>query len=418
MYVGRYIAFAILMVVFIPIAPSQTPPALTPQGAPTVMRLCVNQKCQTLTWKGDHYDGVNDGEKTTFATYVIEEWSAKGVRMKGTSLLEYKSVIKAGSFSIPRKSHIEGDYTGVVANSGNSVEEGVLKYSGPFGSGQLTYELTWKSSDDDVAIACSAPATSLPAPTNLTVCGGPCITQQDGDIGALTFQGNKGKGSWVKGSRANLTVQQWDAQKVIIIRQDTPTSATAGLIATYTGKVCGDTIKGRVTVSWPGRFENVSVPWTATIPASSCDAISDDNEALVETGRELLLFRNAAGAFGCFSRAAKLGDMQARTATALMYRDGIGTKVDFKEAKDMFMAAAISQDYNAQVALAEIYDLGLGVPRNDMEVNLWRQRAFNNPAAAAARQNRQDAKDREKLMFVGLCAMVEAFSQPTVYVRY
>ena len=107
--------------------------------------------------------------------------------------------------------------------------------------------------------------------------------------------------------------------------------------------------------------------------------------------------------------------MDARTATALMYRDGLGTEVDYKQAKNLFTSAAIAGDYNADVAMAEMYDFGLGVQRDLGEVKLWRERAYNNPAAVAARQNQKDKESAQKFMFLGLCAMIEAFSRPTVY---
>src|SRR5580700_4814180 len=76
------------------------------------------------------------------------------------------------------------------------------------------------------------------------------------------------------------------------------------------------TIKGTVTSHWPGHFndKDFSAPWTATIPITNCDGIEDDTLALMDVARTGIRFRQPGSAFKCLSRAADLGDRDARTA--------------------------------------------------------------------------------------------------------
>ena len=184
------VLLAMLVALCNSIAGAQSIPILTPQGAPTEMRLCAFKWCQTLKWRADHYDAAADGDPSTVATYTIDQWSTKGISLKGTSLLEYKGGgSQIGQFKIPKRGHIEGTYTAVISNTGNSVDEAVVKYHGPFGSGESTFQLTWKTDkdDDEGGAVCSTPDASLSEPVNLTVCAGPCITEHNKKRGSLGF---------------------------------------------------------------------------------------------------------------------------------------------------------------------------------------------------------------------------------------
>jgi TPR repeat protein len=99
-----------------------------------------------------------------------------------------------------------------------------------------------------------------------------------------------------------------------------------------------------------------------------------------------------------------------------MYRDGIGTKVNFAEAKVRFQQSAIQGDYNAELALSQMYDLGLGVPEDPAKAKEWAARAYNNPVKVGERQRAHQQENAEKMAFLGLSALVEAMAQPEVYV--
>jgi len=391
----------------------------TPFGSPLEMRLCVDNGCETLTWRDDHYAGVKDKASDISTHYTVEQWSPTGIRLKGKSVAAVSTNRQAiGPIPIATHTYIEGVFTGAIAPDGHSIEDAVVKWQVGKQSGEKVYKLTWntEASSSLSSAACSAPASSLSRPAALEVCDGPCILQQDGNLGTWTFHGDEGTGNWLKGSRANLRITRWDGAKVTIVREDTPSSTTPGATVTYQGMVCGATIKGDALVNWPGHVENVKVPWTATIPITTCDALEDDSLKILDVAHEALRFRQLPSAFKCLSRAADLGDMQARTATGLMYRDGIGTKVSFPDAMTRFQQSAIQGDYNAEVALSQMYDFGLGVTRDPVQAKEWATRAYNNPVKVAERQSAKQQADSQKLAFLGLSALVEAMSQPEVYV--
>jgi hypothetical protein len=79
-----------------------------------------------------------------------------------------------------------------------------------------------------------------------------------------TFLGASGNGQWPTGEVANLTVERYDKDSVVIKRADS-TGAKAGLTAVYTGTRHGDRVGGDYTSSWPGHWENQSGNWYAQV---------------------------------------------------------------------------------------------------------------------------------------------------------
>lgn len=98
-----------------------------------------------------------------------------------------------------------------------------------------------------------------------------------------------------------------------------------------------------------------------------------------------------------------------------MYRDGIGTQVSYPDALRMFKQSAIQSDYNAQRALAQMYDIGLVDGHPDLpEAKHWEEVAYNNPVAKAERDRRAAEGRTQEFMFLGLSALVEAMAGPRV----
>jgi TPR repeat protein len=110
--------------------------------------------------------------------------------------------------------------------------------------------------------------------------------------------------------------------------------------------------------------------------------------------------------------------MEARTATGLMYRDGIGVDTSYPDALRLFQQGAIQGDYNAEVALSEIYELGAGVPQDSDKASFWKRKAYDNPVKVAQRQQAAQEAAASQLLFMGLSAVVEAMVRPDVYVVY
>ncbi len=390
----------------------------TQAGSPLKMHLCVDNVCETLIWRGSYYDGIKDKGSDITNHYKVDEWSKSGIKLEGKSISPM--FVNAPPIPIPIRTYLEGVFTGPIAADGHGIDNGVVHWKLGPQHGEKVFTLTWDA-DAPAAAAiptCSEGISNLPSPSALEVCDGSCVLKNDRNLGAWLFHGSKGSGAWQQGGKAELTIEEWSNGTVKIEREDLPSSTTAGLSAVYQGVVCGGTVKGTVVFRWPGHFndKDFSAPWTATIPITSCDGVEDDTLALMDIAKTAVRFRQPPSAFKCLSRAAELGDRDARTAIGLMYRDGIGTKVSYPDAIRYLKQSAIQEDYNAQLALSQIYDIGLGVPADASQAKQWQARAYNNPVAVANRQNLQNAKEMREMTFLGLSALVEAMATPSVYV--
>jgi hypothetical protein len=107
-----------------------------------------------------------------------------------------------------------------------------------------------------------APAKARAAtPVTMTECEGVnnCAT--------WTFLGAQGNGQWPSGEVANLSVERYDDNSVVIRRADS-TGSSAGLTAVYTGTRHGDRVGGDFTSSWPGHWDNKAGNWYATVEAA------------------------------------------------------------------------------------------------------------------------------------------------------
>jgi hypothetical protein len=67
--------------------------------------------------------------------------------------------------------------------------------------------------------------------------------------------GTQGIGQWPSGDLANLNVERYDKDTVVIRRADS-TGSSAGLTTVYTGTRNADRVGGDFTSSWPGHWDN------------------------------------------------------------------------------------------------------------------------------------------------------------------
>lgn len=97
-----------------------------------------------------------------------------------------------------------------------------------------------------------------PVSLSITECEGesPCST--------WTFLGSRGDGQWPSGEAANLSVQHFDANSVVIYRADWK-GPSAGLTAVYRGTRHGDRLEGKFTATLPGQKDSATEDWHATI---------------------------------------------------------------------------------------------------------------------------------------------------------
>jgi hypothetical protein len=123
-----------------------------------------------------------------------------------------------------------------------------------------------------LAFSC-APTLSQSIPARLSEC------ETKGCGGDWRFSGRTGTAHWPNGVEAELSIERFDQDQVIIRRRDT-SSSTLGVTAVYTGTIHGQRIEGDVTYSWPGHWATpVIVQWYATIEDSSEPAPATATEA-------------------------------------------------------------------------------------------------------------------------------------------
>jgi enterochelin esterase-like enzyme len=81
------------------------------------------------------------------------------------------------------------------------------------------------------------------------------------------FHGSIGQARWNDGAVAELVVERFDPDAIIIQRIDLPTSSSYGLNAVYRGTLHGKRIEGTVVRSWTGHWDGrqLSGKWSATV---------------------------------------------------------------------------------------------------------------------------------------------------------
>ena len=102
-----------------------------PANAPRVMQLCITLICQTLTWRGDHYDAA-DASGAVGAAFNIVHWGADSITLTGITLRP------DASGNIAR-----GVFTGRASDAGDFAEGNDAWEAGRF-KGDLPFKLTWE----------------------------------------------------------------------------------------------------------------------------------------------------------------------------------------------------------------------------------------------------------------------------------
>lgn len=119
----------------------------------------------------------------------------------------------------------------------------------------------------EMAIGQDAPSrAAAQAPSKARAASPVTMTECEGtnNCATWTFLGAQGNGQWPSGEVANLSVERYDNDSVVIRRADS-TGSSAGLTVVYTGTRHGDRIGGEFTSSWPGHWDNKSGNWYATV---------------------------------------------------------------------------------------------------------------------------------------------------------
>lgn len=128
-------------------------------------------------------------------------------------------------------------------------------------------------------VLCSATAQSKPASLRLAECEGRSL---DPNLwlcgGEFTFTDKIGKARWPNKGTADLVIERFDDEQVLIRRTDTGLSL--GATAVYTGRRNGYRIEGQVVYTWPAKWTE---PKTGTFSATIEDGA--DTTPMIGTHR-------------------------------------------------------------------------------------------------------------------------------------
>jgi hypothetical protein len=243
-----------------------------------------------------------------------------------------------------------------------------------------------------------------PYPVGLEVCMNTCVTNNDHNIATWVFNGKKtGRGTWSKSaSVAILRIDSFEPNDIRIHDENPPASQESGLTAEYRGTLKENRIDGTVTLSWI-KFNNpthsITVPWFAYVPTTICDQTVTAQEGY-DIGVKAMQFQQQESAFSCFLGSAKRGNGESKALVGLMYRDHIGIdEANYKESIKWLNEAALQGNYDAQVALWQCYDKGIGTALNPDMAKKWFNTALQNPEMVAKREQREDAIRTQMLQY-------------------
>lgn len=121
---GRLLIF-LLLLTRMPASAIHAQQIATAPGPPQKMRICISQ-CESLTWSGDHYDGVPDGDTKVRDQYTLTRWDSVFVLdCNGASL------------------------TGVIAPSGDHTDKGTMLVNATV----VDFTATWKPASSSASAA-------------------------------------------------------------------------------------------------------------------------------------------------------------------------------------------------------------------------------------------------------------------------
>ena len=227
------------------------------------------------------------------------------------------------------------------------------------------------------------------------------------------FEGRHGQALWHFGAVADLTVESYDGRTVVIRRSDPVGTYSSRFgpgghfTAVYTGTVQGDHIDG--TVIWNGTGHGT---WYATIPKSLCNPFTQcplNANQVVQLGQNAAKAKQYSAALHCFLIAGWQGNAGAQSLAGLMLRDGVGARPNYPAAFHLLQKSAEQDDYNGELGLAQMYESGMGTPKDPEKAAFWKNRAQKRAQELRAQQaQRQMNQAVGVLLFLGLAAAIVA----------
>jgi hypothetical protein len=221
----------------------------------------------------------------------------------------------------------------------------------------------------------------LPLPTDLAECDADQCTKPGGHAGTWVFHGMTGVARQGPDSVADLTIERFDTEAIIIRRAERPSSKLFGLTAVYQGRMRDGRIDGTMYISWPGVVPpNVTVSWFAVAPRTSCEnGASLTPLDAREAGVMALRFQHNEQAFQCFRAGAEQGDGLSKVYFGAMYANGTGTRQDYATALRWLENSAVQGELVGQWVVAQWYELGVGTSPDPEKAEKWWTTLKRNP---------------------------------------
>ena len=132
-------------------------------------------------------------------------------------------------------------------------------------------------------------------------------------------------------------------------------------------------------IAWSSLLPSLVLGFVLAVGAAPLRADFEDGLAAYDAGD----FTAAAEAWRPLAAA---GDVEAQVALADLYTSGLGVPTDPTEAARLYRAAAEQGDAVAQLNLGDLYSRGVGVPRDLVQAYLW--------LSLAAEQGRNWARNK------------------------
>ncbi len=258
------------------------------------------------------------------------------------------------------------------------------------------------------------PSVSTPHPSSASSAAMPgAIRECEGpQCGVWVFQGNKGQAMWQGGAIADLTVEKFDGRAFLISRADpvgsvsSPYGINGHFTARYVGTINGDRIDG--TVTFNGNERDVR-PWFATIPATLCSAAQEcpvTTDQLVQLGENSFNANLHASAMRSFMTAANLGNADGQGFAAyVLYKEG--PRARQAEGFKLAQASAASNSTMGMIALAYMYQDGIGTSADPVSAKYWTDRWQAKVTAEKHAQEQQ--KDRANVQKALMLAIIMSF---------
>jgi hypothetical protein len=186
---------------------------------------------------------------------------------------------------------------------------------------------------------------------------------EQGACGFWAFHGKAGEGYWRNGAASKLAIEHFNPYFVDIVSTLTQ-GPGAGMVVRYDGKRSGNHIVGTYTSVWPGHKALPPGTWSADIDDVTADQAWHLSQVTEKQG-------DMFGHIHWLMTGVGLEDKRAEDDLGYSYINGYGTPVNYDKAQQLFRVAAAQGSKEAASNLGHMYEMGLGVKKDQAQADAW-----------------------------------------------